>query len=638
MKKEKLFGVALLVFAVVKLTERPRYIVPPATPSGNLQNNYAAWLAYAQNVYKQAVALYGSIQNAINVLWGPGGPFEKTPVPEYDAGTLFWGEVEGGGVAGIGRVFKTIPPGKTPCLDGSFSDNIQKSGICSYHGGSLLTTKKKSPRQEVAPAEQIENFIERRASEIAKERKEDARTILKRTGGAPTQTAFNSILKRTYDFNYDHYKYGEGRKHLIKEYTEIYPNIGAIYPEIPALYECNDGTYSTSHSPRGCGRHGGKKSGTPVQLSDNYSGLLNIRDTPLSDIRIDTRLFQGREKEYSERSVNNIVSDVQGGRFLWENLDPITLWKSPDGKLYLLSGHSRLEAFRRLSESGAQAQGKTFSRIPAKILAHVPVDVAQTVALKSNTLSTKETDIERATYYRKMRQDGAPEKSILDTIKRNEGRNWTNIYAYTFLSPSGATWATLRQFGESEDTSATLAKSLAKWIGQARKAFQMLSPEHETELYRWLFEQKGYGTGRGQVSSEREFLEKVGEFVQKNTFFGVFDPAKPLNIQNLLTKSPVEQEYDLQIENAQREVQQAESDLKNKIRLLAQNNASKAEVQRITAPLEARARNARLDLQRLLTARSQVIEYSKNEATLFGRRRRGVHGISPSWAFLLPGV
>jgi hypothetical protein len=102
MKKEKLFGVALLVFAVVKLTERPRYIVPPATPSGNLQNNYAAWLAYAQNVYKQAVALYGSIQNAINVLWGPGGPFEKTPIPEYDAGTLFWGDVEGGGVAGVG--------------------------------------------------------------------------------------------------------------------------------------------------------------------------------------------------------------------------------------------------------------------------------------------------------------------------------------------------------------------------------------------------------------------------------------------------------------------------------------------------------------------------------------------------------
>lgn len=103
MKKEKLFGIALLVFAAVKLTERPRYIIAPAQPPGNLQNNYAAWLAFAQNVYKQAVALYGSIQNAVNVLWGPGGPFYKTPVPEYDAGTLFWNEVEGSGVAGIGR-------------------------------------------------------------------------------------------------------------------------------------------------------------------------------------------------------------------------------------------------------------------------------------------------------------------------------------------------------------------------------------------------------------------------------------------------------------------------------------------------------------------------------------------------------
>lgn len=47
--------------------------------------------------------------------------------------------------------------------------------------------------------------------------------------------------------------------------------IGAIYPAIPAVFECNDGTYTTSGSPRGCVRHGGKKNGTPVQLSDKSS-------------------------------------------------------------------------------------------------------------------------------------------------------------------------------------------------------------------------------------------------------------------------------------------------------------------------------------------------------------------------------
>lgn len=397
--------------------------------------------------------------------------------------------------------------------------------------------------------------------------------------------------------------------------------IGAIYPNIPALYECADGTYTTSDSPRGCVRHGGKKSGTPVQFSANYSGLLNIQDVLIDQIKVDTKLFQGREKAYSERSVSNIVNDAKAGRFIWENLDPIILWQSPEGKLFLLSGHSRLEAFHRLASGNYKAQGKGFGRIPAKILQNVPQDVAKTVALESNTLSTKETDIERATYYRRLRQDGTPEKTLLDTLKKNEGRNWTNIYAYTFLSPSGATWAMLRQFSESEDTSATLAKSLGKWLGQARRQFPFLTNEHEGELYSWLFEQKGYGSGRNQVSSERDFMDKVAEFVQKNTFFGQFDPTKPLNIQNLLTKSPVEHEYDLQIDAANKEVREAESDLRAKIRQLAAANASKADVQRITAPLEARLRNSRLALQQLLQRRDQVIEYSKNEPRLFGFRK-----------------
>lgn len=575
MSTKKIIGLGLLVFAVIKLTEQPAYITPPPKPGGNLQNNYAAWLAYAKSVTDQAVKLYGSVQNAINVLWGPGGPFNNTPVPQYDAGTLFWGDVEGGGVAGMGKIYKfgsSIPVPAFWCNDHENLSYPYSPGMCSYHGG----------------------------------------VDYRRVNSQAAQRAYHK------------------RQQRLKQIK-----MGAIYPSIPALYECNDGTYSTSNSPRGCQRHGGKKTGTPVQLSDNYSGLLNIRDVPIQNIFVDTSLFQGREKEYSERSVLNIVNDAEDGKFLWENLDPITLWQAPDGKLYLLSGHSRLTAFKRLSAKGLQAQGKDFTRIPAKILQNVPVNVAQTVALESNTLSTKETDLERAIYYRKLRQDGTPERTLLDTIKRNEGRNWPNVYAYTFLSPTGATWYTIRQFGESEDTSANLAKSLAKWIGQARKSFPMLTNDHENELFRWLFEQKGYGSGRQQVNNEREFLERVREFIQKNTFFGQFDTEKPLNIQNLLSKSPVEQEYDLQIEAAQREMQEAEADVRAKIKQLALQKASPADVQRITAPLETRARNARLNLQRLMQQRSNVIEYSKNEPSLFGRR---IRGLSPAWAFLLPGV
>lgn len=398
--------------------------------------------------------------------------------------------------------------------------------------------------------------------------------------------------------------------------------IGAIYEELPDLYECKDGTFSTSRGQRACTRHGGRKSGQAVTFGGGGSRLLNIQDVPISDILINRTLFQGREKAFSKRSVDNIVEDALSGRFAWENLDPITLWRDPSGKLFLLSGHSRLKAFELLAEKGIKVDGKGFDKIPAKIRSG-SLDSAQKMALESNTLSTKETDIERAAYYRRLRQDGEEERQILAQIKKNEGRNWSNIYAFTFLNPTGKTWAMLQQFAEGEDQSAQMAKALAKWIGTARKQYPFLTNEHEAELQIWLFEMRGYGTGSGQVSNERDFLEKVGVFVQKNTFFGAFDQAKPLNIMQAQLKSPTELQFEREVLEKNKEVLDAERQLRDKIKTLTASGASKSDLARIIQPFEAVLRNLRIELSQLLQRKSQVLEYSKNEATLFGHKKIG---------------
>ena len=404
---------------------------------------------------------------------------------------------------------------------------------------------------------------------------------------------------------------------LTKSLLRKQPGVRGVYKEVPQFFECNDG-YLTTGS---CSWHGGFKSRNPLPLGAGGSGLLNIQDIPLSQIHIDRQLFQGREKAFSQRSVDNIVNDVLNGHFAWENLDPITLWRSPDGKLYLLSGHSRLRAFEVLAEMRASANGKGFDRIPAKIRSGA-LDDARRLALESNTLSTKETDIERAAYYRKLRQDGVPEKELLAQIRKNEGRNAGNIYAYTFLSPTGKTWATLRQFAESEDTSANIAKSLAKWIGAARREYPMLTGDHERELHDWLFEHRGYGSGAGQVSRESDFQERVGRFIARNTEFGVFDQGKPLNILNSLLKSPAEQEYDRQIDDLQKQIRELDNQIKLKTKSLTAQKATKDDLQRILSPMEARLRNLRADLQRMILQKQNIIEYGKKEASLFGRRRR----------------
>ena len=82
---------------------------------------------------------------------------------------------------------------------------------------------------------------------------------------------------------------------------------------------------------------------------------------PIFDLNFDTKNFQNREDEYSETSVNRIIDAVADGEFNWAVFDPITVWRNPsNGKIYVLSGHSRSEAFRRLTMQGAQAQGRKF--------------------------------------------------------------------------------------------------------------------------------------------------------------------------------------------------------------------------------------------------------------------------------------
>lgn len=403
--------------------------------------------------------------------------------------------------------------------------------------------------------------------------------------------------------------------------------LGAIYRNVPNVYACNDGTYSTARLPYACSRRGGRMSDQPAQSGGAGSALLNIVDVPLSAIHIDRSMFQGREKAYSARSVENILAAVKNGTFEWENLDPVTLWQSPEKKLFLLSGHSRLHAFGLLAKAGARVDGKPFDRIPAKVRTG-DLRGAQRLALESNTLSTKETDVERAGYYVRLRRDGAKEAEIREQIRRNEDRNGPNIYAYTFLSPSGRAWAALKQIGEGTDQTATLVKSFARWIGTARAKWP-LTNEHENELFAWLAEQRGYGTGSNQVSNERDFVAKVDYFIQKNATAGQWDNSRPLNILGAMQKSPAEAAYDAQIRDRQKQILDMERGIKEKAADLTKRGATKNDLARVLSPMETELRNARADLQRLLLKRSEVVEYSKRESTLFGighlkyRRKKG---------------
>ena len=391
-----------------------------------------------------------------------------------------------------------------------------------------------------------------------------------------------------------------------------------IYPDIiQSWYSCKDGHYSDHAGPGACRWHGGLLSPSPIE-SGGGGSRLGVVDIPLSKIRTKPEWFQNRAEGFSTRSVDNIVNAVRSGAFSWGAFDPITVWESPGGDLFVLSGHSRTEAFTRLLAAGAQSGGRDFSRIPGKIQRGISEQEARRLAMESNTLATKESDLERAAYYRRMRlTDGLTGKDLDQAARRMEGRNANQILALSYLSPQGKTLAALAALQEAEDQSRGIMANVARWIGNARRSFPQLTDGHENELYDFLISGRAYGTAKGQISNEREFMSRLQAVIGRRTTFGVFDQAQPLNILNLASKSPVEQTYDAQLEDARQSILDQERELKRKTAEYASRGGSEEKIKELTAGLEAGLRRARIEYQNLIQAKGRIMEAARNELNLF---------------------
>lgn len=347
----------------------------------------------------------------------------------------------------------------------------------------------------------------------------------------------------------------------------------------------------------------------PVSQSNAATGIELI---PIQAINIRRDWFQNRATPYSERSVENIVQAVQAGNFRWSQLDPVTLWAGPDGKLYMLSGHSRLEAFDRLCRSGAVVDGRSFCDIPAKIEANINLEQARRLALESNTLSTKETELERAEYYRAMRSQG---KDADRDARRLEGDNWSTIIALSYLNPSGKTYTALRALEKGDATSKGNMRTIGRWIGNARAKYAILTNFHEDELYNWLVDNLGYGTRAGQVSNEREFNTRLASIINRRSTFGHLEDS--LNIAANVTLSPVEAQYNQQVAEAAELIKVLQKQLDEKIREYRSRNATESQILELTAPLSAQLTRARIDYQSLMQKKGDIAQYAKQEVNLF---------------------
>lgn len=182
---------------------------------------------------------------------------------------------------------------------------------------------------------------------------------------------------------------------------------------------------------------------------DRYesSTFLLPRNIPLDEVFLNQKEFQNRQKPYSEESVQKIIDSVLKGEFFPEIFDPIVV--RPDSttkELYILSGHSRYEAFKRLNTNHRDhpivqmyisKYPGLFSHVPSRIIQGASYQQAKTIAQISNVLATPETDIERAKLYRNKRNLGENKASIEEFGKKYEGKNRQKVKAYSYLNPNG---------------------------------------------------------------------------------------------------------------------------------------------------------------------------------------------------------
>ena len=255
-----------------------------------------------------------------------------------------------------------------------------------------------------------------------------------------------------------------------------------------------------------------------INMQSDAGNAFDLQQIDINKIKTDKKNFQNRAADYSEKSVNAIVNAVKNGAFNWFAFDPVTLWESPNGDLFILSGHSRVEAFKRLNKLNAEFDGLKFDKIPAKIFKGSFED-AKKIALNSNALSTPETLLERAEFYKKERLKLNDKKQIKElkekALRENSG---AVIWDLSYLN-DGFTKDFLKRFKSQEDSEQAFenylrAVNIAQWVGKTFEKYKNLSSIHDTEIFNFL--NKNYGNKAGQYNSFAKLDERLKVLYNRN--------------------------------------------------------------------------------------------------------------------------
>lgn len=314
---------------------------------------------------------------------------------------------------------------------------------------------------------------------------------------------------------------------------------------------------------------------------------------PLTDIYTDEKNFQNRGDRYSEKSVRSIVDAVANGNFNWFAFDPVILWENPaDGKKYVLSGHSRTQAFRQISKQHPDwlVDGLSFDYIPARIYRGT-FDDAKRLALNSNTLATPETLTERASYYRSLRnRQGITKGKDLKALKEKALRenNGQMIWDLSYLPENGISFDSLKAFKLGEQSGSTenflRLATICQWIGKAFQIYKGLSTAHDRELFNFLMT-GGYGSKSGQYFNFTSLNDRLQKLYAKNVANDKKTNANGEYTEPFQIAAYKKDDATLDtLDNLKKDAAEAYKQLKSKLKELRENNATREQIFQVATP------------------------------------------------------
>jgi hypothetical protein len=429
--------------------------------------------------------------------------------------------------------------------------------------------------------------------------------------------------------------------------------IGKILDTRGALYQCKDGTFSTSNGRGACVFHGGLKSERAVYANrkcfkqrtktvntqkdlfrrDEQGDLflqkietqpfLNsniwVRDTLIDKDLVNALPIKKRIKilslidQFKKSGYIDVRTEM--GPDQWARVSKKRKEEISKTQIRVFAIESEI---KELLKSDEQVEKERNAESIKKLTSRKTQLTRQIDDLKSSfgrRLTGRENGFTR-TYNSAVQELNEVNKllGINEVLPQIEIKN-TNKVEKVKITDEELIFLALNILQNAQETARGNIQIIAKWIGEARRVFVGLTNTHENELYDWLVTGGAYGTTTAQISNERVFLDRLQSIVNRKTQFGQIDEF--LNIQNNVSKSPTEREYERQINELKQEITRTERELTAKTAELAKRGGTEQQIKSLTEGLEATLRRKRIEYQNLYARKSAAMEAARGEQSLF---------------------